>query len=201
MKQIIVRSSKTTLRNEFSTSTPIPGYQHILRWLLHWMVSLIIKNKRKMASKLQKGKETKQKWNSTWDHPYLVTPPKPGKVSTQPHWVPPIDDESKKQSTKWEEENQVLNQMAVDDTTRPKWRKWKQVSDFHRRPSKATTAHPTPPLGNSFKPWDDERKNQGKISWDNDENPQKDAHDTHLWTPIPKRRIRTRLSTNIQPKW
>ena len=28
----------------------------------------------------------------------------------------------------------------------------------------------------------------------------KELHDSHLWTPIPKQRIRTLFSTNIRPK-
>ncbi len=68
---------------------------------------------------IKKEQQTQQIWNSPWHHPNGFTPPQRHISSTQLPWIPPTNDEVKKKSTKWEEENQCVHQMAVGDGTPP----------------------------------------------------------------------------------
>ena len=120
--------------------------------------------------------------------------------STQTLWAPPMINEKRHQSTKWNKDTKFVHRMQLDVGARPaKWRIWMGSSDFFRRPSKAFATNQLPPLCHLIHLLLNERKNKGKTWWDNDET----LHDdTHLpRTPNPKRRICPDFSTNTLPIW
>ena len=67
--------------------------------------------------------------------------------STQTLWAPPMINEKRHQSTKWNKDTKFVHRMQLDVGARPaKWRIWMGSSDFFRRPSKAFATNQLPPL-------------------------------------------------------
>ena len=127
------------------------------------------------------------------------TPPQPNRSSSQTHWVPPTFDKETRQSTKLEEEPIHSHQKLADDAM-PDTGKNDGLFWFFPTAIGSPKPNPTTPISsfivllrdlakeskeNMVRPW---RKSK------------KGSHDSHLWTPIPKRRFRTRFSMNIQSK-